>query len=71
MSKTLLTQPKTTKSEKAKVYQFHIPFHNSLIKTAIITVLLMVCSSIIIPIVYISLAQPHQIATTSLEKPQN
>lgn len=68
MSKTLLTQPK---SEENEIDQFHISFNNSLIKTAIITVLLMVLSSVIIPIVYISFAKPTQIATTSLEKPQN
>lgn len=66
MSKTLLTQPK---SEENEIDQFHISFNKSLIKTAILTILLMFLSSVIIPIVYISLAKPVQIATTDFEKP--
>lgn len=68
MSKTLLTQPK---SEKTEISQFHVPFTNSLIKTVILTIILMIVASFSIPTLYYLFAKPPQIASTSLEKPQN
>jgi hypothetical protein len=68
MSKTLLTQPK---SEKTEISQFHIPFTSSLIKTVAVTLFLMILTSVSMPTLYYFFVKPPQIASASLQKPQN